>query len=129
QTEVTNWLNFLQSHSRAEVANSFLTSREYRQIVVRGYYFGPNSLLQRSAPPTQTEVDRWTNSGLDFTSIRVSFEASQEYYNLVSGEEGNLGHDDRTCPPEPGASRWAPGARGAVFSASLFLCRGFRRVF
>jgi hypothetical protein len=65
------------------VATGILTSVEYRSIVVRNYY---HQLLQRPASsPSQGEVDSWVFSGLDITSIRVGFESSVEFYNVVSG--------------------------------------------
>lgn len=82
QAEINSWLPTAGSN-RQLVAASFLGSREYRQIVVVGYY---KNLLKRPAgSPGQTEVDSWTLSGLDITSIRVGFLASQEYFNVISG--------------------------------------------
>jgi hypothetical protein len=84
-SEIAVWDSVLaqNGNNRAAVATGILTSVEYRGIVVRNYY---HQLLQRLASsPSQGEVDSWVFSGLDITSIRVGFESSVEFYNVVSG--------------------------------------------
>jgi subtilisin-like proprotein convertase family protein len=83
--DINFWVNAIRQNGgvRSVVSTAILQSTEYRERVVRGYY---QELLQRPAgSPSQAEVDLWAFSGLDITSIRVSFESSQEFFNVVSG--------------------------------------------
>jgi subtilisin-like proprotein convertase family protein len=81
-SEVAFWANLVRTVGAQNVAYAIIVSRENRENVVRGYYA---NLLQRPAgSPSQSEVDGWVFSGLDFTTIRVAFEASPEFFALVS---------------------------------------------
>jgi subtilisin-like proprotein convertase family protein len=81
--EINLWTSLLnQGVSRQQVANALLTSREYREDVVAGFYV---NLLRRPTLPARSEVDAWALSPLDLTSIRVGFEASAEYFFRVTG--------------------------------------------
>jgi hypothetical protein len=59
---------------RTVEATEFVTSAEYRGIVVTGYY---QQLLHRS--PSPSEVAGWVNSGLDLYSIELQFAAADEF--------------------------------------------------
>jgi subtilisin-like proprotein convertase family protein len=80
--EVAFWVSQIPALGLQGVAFDFLTSIEYREDVVRGYYA---NLLMRPTAPAQSEVDGWAFSSLDITSIRIGFEASQEFYFRVTG--------------------------------------------
>ena len=80
--DVAAWVNAIPALGRGGVAFRFLTSLEYRRDVVLSYY---QNLLRRPTLPSQQEVDSWAMSSLDITSIRVAFEASQEFYFRVTG--------------------------------------------
>ena len=64
------------------VAVAIQQSTEYRTLVVQSYY---TNILGRRNPPTAGELSSWVNSGLDFTSIRVAFEGSVEFYFRATG--------------------------------------------
>jgi hypothetical protein len=77
------WTDHIGDLGRDGVARQLLSSREYRDTIVRGYY---RDLVQRPAgSPSQQEVDSWSLSGMDITSIRVGFLASKEYYDRATG--------------------------------------------
>jgi subtilisin-like proprotein convertase family protein len=82
QAEITAWLNLIPSQGLYGVASSILHGAEYRGIVVKGLYL---NLLRRQAPPSQDEINFWVNSGIDFTSMRIDFEASPEFFFRVTG--------------------------------------------
>jgi hypothetical protein len=74
--EVAGWVNALSALGRAGVVLGFLQSGEYRTITVTGYY---HDLLHRL--PSAAEVAAWVFSALDTRTIRVSFEASPEFFS------------------------------------------------
>ena len=76
-SEVNSWVSALHSVGRSPVTSSFVFSAEFRSGCVISYYSG---LLHRSTAPSAAEVSGWANTGLNLCQIRVSFEASQEYY-------------------------------------------------
>jgi uncharacterized protein YkwD len=75
--EISGWAATLTPTNRSIVAEGFLQSSEYRADVVNSYYA---NLLHRSAPPSASEVAAWAFSPLDFTTIRIGFESSQEFF-------------------------------------------------
>jgi subtilisin-like proprotein convertase family protein len=80
--EINIWASQIPTIGNQGVAFAILSSLEYREDVVRGYYV---NLLLRPTAPAQSEVDGWAMSPLDITSIRVGFETSQEFYFRVTG--------------------------------------------
>ena len=82
-SDISFFVNLLPKIGRQQLAFAILTSAEYRGNQVNTYY-GP-TLLGRSVPPSPQEVGGWVNSGLDLTSIRVSFLATPEYFFRVTG--------------------------------------------
>jgi hypothetical protein len=80
--EVNGWVAQIPTIGRSGVAQAFLTSLEYREDVVRGYYI---NLLRRPTLPSIQEIDSWAKSPLDITAIRVGFESSVEFYFRVTG--------------------------------------------
>jgi subtilisin-like proprotein convertase family protein len=80
--EISYWTSIVASQGRVSVAAGFVRSIEYRSTIIRGYYA---NLLRRSTAPSDQEVAGWAFSGLDFTTIRVGFEASPEFYFRVTG--------------------------------------------
>jgi hypothetical protein len=82
QPEIDGWVANLGKLGRKGVALAFLASAEYRATIVRGYY---TNLLHRNTDPSPPEVNAWVASGIDFTSIRILFEASPEFYLKVTG--------------------------------------------
>lgn len=74
--EVAFWVGQLGSVSRTAVAQSFLTSAEFRTIQVTSFY---STILHRATPPSAAEVAFWVNSTADLLSIRELFAASAEF--------------------------------------------------
>jgi len=80
--EVKFWLTQIPTLGRQGVALEILMSVENRSDVMVGYY---KNLLRRPTVPSQIEINDWVFSGLDFASIRVAFEGSEEYFFRVTG--------------------------------------------
>jgi CSLREA domain-containing protein len=74
--EVSGWLALLPQRGRADVAQSFLSSPEFRGAEVRDDYA---QLLHRAQPPSAAEVNGWVGSGLDLLTIDTLFAASPEF--------------------------------------------------
>jgi hypothetical protein len=62
--------------SPANVALGFLTSREFRSVVVVGHY---SSLLHRQADLAGASA--WVASNLDLAGIRIGIESSPEFFS------------------------------------------------
>jgi large repetitive protein len=82
QSEINGWLNVLPTLGHTTVATLFLTSAEYRSDVVNNFY---SVILRRSSPPAAFEVNFWVNSGIDFLTMKIDFEASPEFFFRVTG--------------------------------------------
>jgi hypothetical protein len=74
--ETSAWTAALPVVGRPQVVSAFLHSGEFRGDMVLSYY---TTLLHRIQTPAPAEVSTWVASGLDCTTIRVSFEASNEF--------------------------------------------------
>jgi hypothetical protein len=77
QLEVNFWLGQSAAHGRQFVALGFTQSGEYRTAVVTELYF---SLLHRTAPPSQAEVNGFVSSGVDILGIEAAIAGSGEFY-------------------------------------------------
>jgi hypothetical protein len=75
-TEVANWVNILNTTSRAQVSLSFLRSAEFRTDLFTDFYL---SILHR--PPDAGGLNMWVTSGSDFTTVRLAFLGSTEFIN------------------------------------------------
>src|SRR5262249_26850880 len=75
--ELNLWLSLLPSQGRVGVAALIPQSAEYRGDVVQPLF---TSLLHRTTPPSQTDVNVWVNSGLDFLNIELGFASSPEFF-------------------------------------------------
>ncbi|HLJ94600.1 MAG TPA: hypothetical protein VKU02_15545 [Gemmataceae bacterium] len=75
--EIQGWIAQFPTLGQLGIANTFLSSAEYRGDVIRGYY---TTLLHRSTPPSAAEVNGWVTSGLDLERVRLGFENSMEFY-------------------------------------------------
>jgi hypothetical protein len=75
-SDVAAWVAAVGRFGRAALARSFLTSAEYRTLIVTQMYI---SLLHRQSSPSAAEVAGWVNSGLDILRIRIAFTASAEF--------------------------------------------------
>jgi hypothetical protein len=74
--EISQAVAQLQQIGRAGLAREFLFSQEYRGLQVADDYA---HLLRRSAPPTSSEVNYWTGSGLDLLTLDAVFATTQEF--------------------------------------------------
>ncbi len=81
--DINFFVNLVSRVGRQSLAQMLLGSAEYRGDQVTVYY-GP-TLLGRTVPPSQAEVNSWITSGLDLTTIRIDFLASAEYFFRVTG--------------------------------------------
>jgi hypothetical protein len=73
--EINFWVGELPNLGRQGVAAAILGSQEYRTDVTAAYYI---SLLHRTAD--QLGLNHWATSGLDIHHIRMSLEASGEFF-------------------------------------------------
>ena len=73
--EVANWVSILPQQTQQGVALAFLQSQEYRTDVFSDYYL---TLLNR--PADAAGLNGMVQSSLDFTTIRVGIEASDEFF-------------------------------------------------
>ena len=62
--------------SRADLAQQFLSSAEYRGLAVNEDYA---RLLQRTTPPAAGEVAYWVGSGLDLLTLDALFASTPEF--------------------------------------------------
>jgi uncharacterized protein YkwD len=76
--EVTYWLGLVPRAGRAQVAQAFLQSQEFRKDVVTDYYA---NLLHRASAPSPAEVAGWSTSTLSILDICVLFESSNEFFS------------------------------------------------
>jgi streptogramin lyase len=76
-SEIQSSMAQLPGLGRQGLAATFLSSAEFRSNIIRGYYA---TLLHRSAPPAQSEVNSWVFSNLDLKRIRIGFEFSVEFF-------------------------------------------------
>jgi hypothetical protein len=76
QAEVSYWLSVLPQRGPGGVAAFFVRSPEFRTDQVAADY---TTLLHRSG--SASDIAFWVNSGLDLTSIRVTFESTVEFAN------------------------------------------------
>jgi hypothetical protein len=72
--ELSGWVNALGTAGRSGVALGFLSSVEYRGLVVSSDYA---TILKRT--PSSTEVHGWAASSLSMSNIRDSFLLSSEF--------------------------------------------------
>jgi hypothetical protein len=75
-TEIGQAVAQLQQIGRAGLAQEFLFSQEYRGLQVADDYA---NLLRRTAPPTSSEVNYWTGTGLNLLALDAVFAATQEF--------------------------------------------------
>ncbi len=91
-TEVSGWLSMLATSGRAAVANSLLSSAEYRGDVVQqlyGFTLAPTvseaslffPVLHRTKSPMPAEIAGWVNSSQDVLSIEFSFLGTAEFFS------------------------------------------------
>ena len=73
--EVANWVSILPQQTQQGVALAFLQSKEYRTDVFSDYYL---TLLNR--PADAAGLNGMVQSSVDFTTIRVGIEASDEFF-------------------------------------------------
>ena len=79
-SELSSWLagGPMTSSRRLSVAQSMLTSTEFRNIMIEGdlYY----RLLNRRTPVPASEVSAWNSSGQLLTPLQIAFASSNEYF-------------------------------------------------
>jgi hypothetical protein len=75
--ELNSWLSVLPVLGHSGVASIILTTAEYRTDVITPLF---TNLLDRTTPPSATEVSGWVNSGLDLLTIELDFASSAEYF-------------------------------------------------
>lgn len=79
-SELSSWLagGPMTSSRRLSVAQSMLTSTEFRNLMIEGdlYY----RLLNRRTPVPSAEVSSWNSSGLLLTPLQIAFASSNEYF-------------------------------------------------
>ncbi len=80
--ELDFWLTTMAGIGRAATATAIMQSTEHRTLVVQSYYA---NILGRRTPATPGEVSFWVNSGFDFTTVRVAFEGSVEFFFRATG--------------------------------------------
>jgi hypothetical protein len=79
-SEVSAWLNGgpLTQTSRTSMANSVLTSTEFRNYLITSQLY--KRTLHRVTAPSSSEIAAWNNSGLPYTQLQIAFSSTPEFY-------------------------------------------------
>jgi hypothetical protein len=75
--EIASWVSVLPTIGRAGVVQGFLTSQEFRTVLINEDYA---VLLHRAQPPAANEVNAWLAAKLDALTMDEFFATSPEYH-------------------------------------------------